>query len=266
MVTGIADSSPKRLMEILHLDNISDDVFEGATNGPSKTPRLFGGHLLAQSLMAIYRTVEGRRVHVLHTQFLSPGLIGPPIRYNVERERDGRSFSARQLTAIQGERVVCTMSASFHVPETGVEHQDDDCVPVLPPSGEEAFDRTWAGVEILDVRQCSGEGRAQRRFWFRIPDDRLRDSAADDCALAYASDIRFGTTPLLRHSQEWCGMRNASLDHSIWFHRPANPAQWTFFDQYSPTAASGRGFTRGEMRSADGALLASIAQESLLRT
>lgn len=266
MVSGEASALSDRMSLILSLESVGNDVFEGATLGPAGQSRLFGGHILGQALLAAYGTVAARRVYVLHAQFLSPGLPGPAIRYHVERVRDGRSFSVRQLAAIQNGRRLFTMSASFHTAEPGVEHQDGSPVAAAPSASARGEFTKWGGVETLDEPVPDTGGQARRQFWFRMPPGLVRDIATSDAAIAYASDLLVGTTPLLRHDQEWSHERNASLDHSVWFHRPADPRRWTLFDQYSPTAAAGRGFTRGEMLGADGALFASVAQESLLRT
>jgi acyl-CoA thioesterase-2 len=270
---AVAGVSPQPIGDILRVEAVGNDRFDGMTGDASAPARLFGGHILAQGLLAAYHTVEARRVHVMHTQFLSPGQPGPPIRYAVERIRDGRSFSTRQIVARQDGRVLCTMSASFHVPETGFDHQERFCSPLVPPLPDDGVETGWAGIRLVELPEASTVPGAHRHFWFRIamPDasdaasDDAEVAATDDAAMAYASDIKFGTTPLLRHGRGWSHQRDASLDHSVWFHRSGRPSDWTFFAQHSPSAAGGRGFTRGEIRGADGALQASVAQDSLIR-
>ncbi|MBM6404264.1 acyl-CoA thioesterase II [Phycicoccus sp. CSK15P-2] len=247
--------------------------------------RVFGGQVLAQGVVASGRTVDdSRRLHSIHAYFMRPGDDTQPITFSVERMRDGRSFSTRRVHAIQRGKPILSMSASFQVPDGGLDHQDT--APEVPgpetvPSLAEAFE----GVDdprarhlsrrAIELRHVEGnlyvgppaEAVARQHVWLRavgrLPDDPL----VHDAVLAYASDYSLLEPILRRHDLPWTtpGLKMASLDHAMWFHRSARADEWVLYAQESPSGQSGRGLGLGRMFSADGVLLATVAQEGMVR-
>jgi acyl-CoA thioesterase-2 len=279
-------------------DNQSDfgvseaDVFIGRSQ-PMPHGRVFGGQVLAQSVIAAGRTVNDledaaarpRRIHSLHGYFLRPGDSDHPIRFTVERLRDGHSFSARRVHAIQYGKPILSMITSFQTGADGLDHQDS--VPAAPdpeilPTLAEVFagvdnpqTNFWSKDKAVDLRHVEGAiyirpGRqlaSRQSVWLkttdRLPDDPLINAAV----LAYCSDYSL-LEPVLRcHGLSWSDrrLRVASLDHAMWFHRPGRADEWTLYTQSSPSASSGRGLAAGRMFTADGILLATVAQEGMLR-
>ena len=268
------------------------EVFIGRSQ-PMPHGRVFGGQVLAQSVIAAGRTVESlrnagdqtRRIHSLHGYFLRPGDSGRPIRFAVERLRDGRSFSARRVHAIQNGRPILSMITSFQTDASGLDHQDS--MPAAPdPESlqtvaeelaaiDHPADGFWDKGRAIDLRHVEGgiyirPGRqraAQQSVWLRaigqMPDDPLIHAAV----LAYCSDYSLLEPVLRRHGLAWSDrrLRPASLDHAMWFHRPGRADDWTLYTQASPSASNGRGLATGRMFSADGILLATVAQEGMLR-
>jgi acyl-CoA thioesterase-2 len=253
--------------------------------------RVFGGQVLAQGVIACGRTIRAladgadRRLHSVHAYFMRPGDDTQPITFSVERMRDGRSFSTRRVHAIQHGKPILSMSASFQLPDGGVDHQDpvpDAPDPLSVPSIAEVF----AGVDhpaarhlvedrAIEQRHVEGnlfvtpasEHVADQRVWMRaiggLPDDPLVHAAV----LAYASDYTLLESILRRHGVAWRtpGLRAASLDHAMWFHRPARADEWLLYAQHSPSAQGGRGLGIGRMFTEDGTLVATVAQEGMLR-
>ena len=268
------------------------DVFIGRSQ-PMPHGRVFGGQVLAQSVIAAGRTVNDlddaaarpRRIHSLHGYFLRPGDSDHPIRFTVERLRDGHSFSARRVHAIQYGKPILSMITSFQTGADGLDHQDS--VPAAPepeilPTLAEVFAGVdnpqanfWSKDKAVDLRHVEGAiyirpGRQlapRQSVWLkttdRLPDDPLINAAV----LAYCSDYSL-LEPVLRcHGLAWSDsrLRVASLDHAMWFHRPGRADEWTLYTQSSPSASSGRGLAAGRMFTADGILLASVAQEGMMR-
>jgi acyl-CoA thioesterase-2 len=268
------------------------DVFIGRSQ-PMPHGRVFGGQVLAQSIIAAGRTVNDlddaaarpRRIHSLHGYFLRPGDSNHPIRFTVERLRDGHSFSARRVHAIQYGRPILSMITSFQTDADGLDHQDS--VPAAPdpdilPTLAEVFAGVdnpqanfWSKDKAVDLRHVEGAiyirpGRqlaSRQSVWLRtmgrLPDDPLINAAV----LAYCSDYSL-LEPVLRcHGLAWSDsrLRVASLDHAMWFHRPGRADEWTLYTQSSPSASSGRGLAAGRMFTADGILLATVAQEGMMR-
>ncbi|MGL5867215.1 MAG: acyl-CoA thioesterase [Dermatophilaceae bacterium] len=261
--------------------------------GPSQRQphgRVFGGQVLAQGVIASGRTVvavpgTARRLHSIHAYFMRPGDDTQPITFSVERMRDGRSFSTRRVNAIQHGAPILSMSASFQVPGRGLDHQDP--MPAAPdPLTVPSLAEVFAGVddpgarhlaEGLAVEQRHVEGSivaapaseqvAEQRVWMRtigaLPDDPL----VHEAVLAYASDYSLLESVLRRHGTAWTtpGLTAASLDHAMWFHRPARADDWLLYAQHSPSAHGGRGLGLGHMFSADGTLVATVAQEGMIR-
>ncbi|HEX4179660.1 MAG TPA: acyl-CoA thioesterase II [Caulobacteraceae bacterium] len=272
---------PSELIGLLDLETIELDMFRGYTP-PYETRRIFGGQVVAQALTAAYRTIEGRICHSLHCYFIRPGDPKVPILFQVERGRDGGSFSTRRVIAIQHGKQIFNLAASFQTPETGFEHQTD--MPAVPgPDGllnEEEL-RAQAGENQEGRGEWPVEARpvdpplfgAQRpldtryNVWFRVRGAVAPDIPLNQCALAYASDMTLLDASLRPHSVEWNSgrLQVASLDHALWFHQPSDLAQWHLFVQDSPSASGGRGFNRGDIYTQDGRLVASAAQEALIR-
>ena len=266
------------------------DIFVGRSQ-PMPHGRVFGGQVLAQSIIAAGRTVEDlddaepRHIHRLHGYFLRPGDSSRPIRFAVERLRDGRSFSARRVHAIQYGKPILSMITSFQTQADGLDHQDS--MPAspdpeqLPTTAQEladfddAISGFWSTRQSIDLRHVEGaiyvtpgrQHNAQQSVWLtaagRLPDDPLLHAAV----LAYSSDYSLLEPVLRKHGLAWADprLRPASLDHAMWFHRPARADEWTLYTQASPSASGGRGLATGRMFAADGTLVASVAQEGMLR-
>ncbi len=277
------------LVDLLDLEPIEVRIFRGQ-NRPLASPRVFGGQVLAQALVAAGRTVEdGRQCHSLHAYFILPGDIEAPIVYEVETLRDGGSFTTRRVTAIQHGRPIFNASLSFHRTEAGLEHQAEPARDVpgpdaLTPERELAAsiaDRLPEPLRTvltrdrpIDFRPVDptdplrpSPGDATSATWLRadgtLPDDPLVHQAI----LAYASDWGLLATTLLPHGRSVFDgtIQAASLDHAIWFHRPFRADDWLLYAMDAPTAAGARGFARGAVTDADGQLVASTAQEGLIR-
>ncbi|RFA16012.1 acyl-CoA thioesterase II [Subtercola boreus] len=249
--------------------------------------RVFGGQVLAQSLVAASRTIEGDRpAHSMHGYFLRPGDANQPITFSVDRIHDGRSFSTRRTQAYQNGVPILSMIASFQTDDPGLDHQigmpegipDPESLPTTADvigALDHPVARSWAHERPFDVRHISqpvylqaDESRAAHQaVWVRavsrLPDDPVLHRAA----LAYASDYSILEAVFRRHGLTWMtpGMKVASLDHAMWWHRPGRADEWVLYTQESPSATGGRGLALGRMFSQDGTLLASIAQEGTIR-
>jgi acyl-CoA thioesterase II len=275
------------LLSLLDLEQIEVNIFRGRS--PSVGPqRVFGGQVAGQALVAAGRTVSPERpVHSLHGYFVRPGDSTVPIVYSVEVIRDGGSFSVRRTTAIQHGKPIFFMSASYHRPESGLDHQtempDDvpppDDVPTLVERMSRYPERLgiWSRVpQSIDVRYVGEPGwvasgdrpaQARQRAWMRVA-GRLPDSPLiHACALTYASDLTLLDSVLSWHGEVWGpdGFAGASLDHALWMHRPFRADEWFLYDCASPSASNGRGLATGRIFAADGRHLATVVQEGLLR-
>jgi acyl-CoA thioesterase II len=275
------------LLELLDLEPLEYDIYRGR-NRDIGSGRVFGGQVMAQALVAAQRTVEPERVaHSLHGYFILPGDLAAPIVYFVDRLRDGKSFTTRRVTAIQHGRAVFNMSASFHRAEQGVEHQSD--MPhVPPPEGlEPEVERMRARAELIppavravltqdrpidirtiDIDPFDDSPRTPvRRMWLRAVGSMPEGTLQHQAALAYASDYGLLATAVQPHGLTIRSPRlqAATLDHAIWFHRPFRMDEWLLYDMDSPAAAGARGFARGSVYTRDGTLVASVAQEGLIR-
>jgi acyl-CoA thioesterase-2 len=276
----------ENLIETLALEPIEMNLFRGVSPNDG-FPRIFGGFVIAQALLAAYETVEDRVCHSLHAYFIRPGDVRIPVLYEVDRSRDGGSFTTRRVIAIQNGKQIFNLAASFQVVEEGLEHQS-----TMPPAPQpedilSEWDRALADETKLSPQMI--EHMKRRPVDVRWPDPQdmfnpvikpprkqvwLRSKAPvgdsvrlQQAALAYASDMAFMETALRVHGITWQtpGLQSASLDHAMWFHRPADFHDWVLFDQDCPSTSQGRGFIRGEMYGRDGRLLASVAQECLMR-
>ncbi len=277
------------LCTLLDLEELEVDLYRGRASDPG-WPRVFGGQVVAQALMAASRTVRADRpAHSLHAYFLRPGDPGAPIVYRVERERDGASFSTRHVSAIQHGRPIFTLTASFQIEETGLAHSaamPRVAAPALLKNDAELFaanaDRTpepwrslWAArarpieirpVEVHDPFKPK-RGKPLAHHWLRAAAPVAADPALARCLLAYASDMTLLDTCLLPHAVSWSdpALQAVSIDHSLWFHATPDMNAWHLFAQDSPRASGGRGLNRGLIFAADGTLVASAVQEGLIR-
>lgn len=275
------------LLDLLDLEVLESDLFRG--HGPkTDRPRVFGGHVIGQALVAATRTVDGRRPHSLHAYFMRPGDPSVPIIYDVDGLRDGRSFLTRNVVARQHGRPIYQMSVSFMVREEGFDHQapmpdvpgpDDlpteaerraDLVHLIPEDQRERYLSTRA-IEIRPIdapNPPEHEPREPvRRYWARTVAPLPADFAEHEGVLAYASDMTLAETALAPHGVTWYSDRliSASLDHSMWFHRDFRADEWLLFDQSAPSAMGGRGLNFGNIFARDGRLVAAMAQEGMIR-
>lgn len=275
------------LLHLLQLERIEDNIFRGESRDIG-SDRVFGGQVLGQALTAASYTVEGRDVHSLHAYFLRPGDVAAPIVYDVDRARDGRTFSNRRVVAIQHGRPIFNMAASFQLPEDGLEHQVE--MPRVPgpdgladvreiPEGilarvpdkmrrflthERPFEiRPVEPVQLLDPEPAAPRRHAWIRTVAPLPDnpDLHRD------LLAYISDYQLVGTATLPHEVSFVAgnLQMASLDHAMWFHHAFRVDEWLLYAMESPNASGGRGLAFGRFFTADGRLVASTAQEGLIR-
>jgi len=276
------------LVALLDLEEIEAGLFRGRQPDTS-LQRVFGGQVAGQALVAGMRTIKrDREIHSLHAVFLRGGDTSVPILYDVEPTRDGRSFSTRRVVARQHGKAIFYMSASFQVPENGLDHQDpmpavpapEDCPELgdllakLTGRPREHWDREWAS---LDVRYAgdSREGGAlhdpdhpaQARVWLRASGTLPDQPGLHAAVLAYASDLTLLSAALVPHGLVIGDPRlqPASLDHAMWFHRSFRADEWLLYDQVSPSASGGRGFATGRLFTGEGRLVASVVQEGLLR-
>ncbi|HYZ35362.1 MAG TPA: acyl-CoA thioesterase II [Pseudonocardiaceae bacterium] len=276
-----------RLVALLDLERIEDNIFRGVSPTESGV-RVFGGQVAGQALIAAGRTVPvERRVHSLHAYFIRPGDPRVPIVYNVDRIRDGRSFTTRRVVAIQHGEAIFALAASFQLAEVGLEHADE--MPEVPPpeqlddwaswarrSGDSAasvtrvprpFDLRFITPPIWADRVRRRTGSPVRdQLWMRadgvLPDDALLHI----CVLAYASDLTLLWSVGAAHGHVLGqDVMAASLDHAMWFHRPFRADDWVLCDYTSPSASGARGLATGRFFSRDGTLIANVVQEGLLR-
>ena len=273
---------------LLDLEYIEHNIFR-ARSIDIGSGMVFGGQALAQSLVAARRTVEGDRpAHSMHGYFILPGDVDAPIVYEVDRLRDGKSFTTRRIVAIQHGRAIFNMAASFQTAEEGMEHQAD--MPDVP--GPEALprelelaraveDRIPEAVRSFYTRERPIEFRPvdpvdpfdpapkppAHHVWFRARGALPDDGGTHRSVLAYASDYGLLSTALRPHGLSFVqpDLQLASLDHALWFHRPVRADDWLLYVMDSPSASGARGFTRGQIFARDGALVASVAQEGLMR-
>jgi acyl-CoA thioesterase-2 len=264
----------------------SEDIFTGISQW-MPLGRVFGGQVLAQSVVAATRTVaEDRYIHSLHGYFLRPGDVEQPITFAVDRIHDGRSFTTRRTQAYQNGLPILSMIASFQDVDPGLDHQvafpDDVPAPEGLASDEElltAVDHPiaqyWATGRAFEMRHVSEpvyltkarERVAHQAVWMKATSRLPDDPALHRAALAYASDYSILESVLRRHGVTWGtpGLKVASLDHAMWWHRFGRADEWMLYLQESPTAIGGRGLATGRIFSRDGALLATVAQEGMIR-
>lgn len=275
------------LVDLMQLERLEVNLFRGSSHDIG-TERVFGGQVLAQAVLAASRTVEDRLVHSLHGYFLRAGDHEAPIVYDVDRSRDGRSFTARRVVAIQHGRPIFTLSASFQLEQEGLEHQfempdtpDPDELPVTQEFSPEdmakaplKLQRWFNRFGPFEFRTVFDQDPLEplprppfKRFWFRLRGDLGDDQRMHRALLAYASDFHLIGTATLPHGISFFkhDVAMASLDHAMWFHRPVQVNQWLLYDCDSPSASGGRGLARGLIYDRAGQLVASTAQEGMIR-
>lgn len=275
------------LVSILDLEELEVNVFRGRSPQENRQ-RVFGGQVAGQALVAAGRTVERGIVHSLHAYFLRPGDPAKPILYQVDRIRDGRTFTTRRVVAIQHGRAIFHLSASFQPQEPGPEHQmpmpeapDPETLPSFEERMGEALGELPADVQRWITRDRPIETKAvewanpfkprKRRprqlVWIRASGRLPNPLLLHQCVVVYASDLTLLDTAALPHAIAWGDPNHimASLDHAMWFHRPFRADEWLLYAQESPSAQGARGFTMGHLFTRDGKLAVSVAQEGLIR-
>lgn len=271
------------LVALLDLEPIEVNMFRGQSPD-EKRQRVFGGQVAGQALVAAGRTVERGQVHSLHAYFLRPGDVSVPILYEVDRIRDGRSFTTRRVVAIQHGQAIFNLSASFHLDEDGVDHQlpapdapDPESLPTFRErhaEWAEAMGDWYTRPRPIDVRHVEDPPRAQRgprppcqQVWMRADGSLSDDPLLHACVVAYASDMTLLDSILLAHGVSWDDPRlmGASLDHAMWFHRPFRADDWLLYDQESPSSHGARGLAHGRIFTRDGTHVVSVMQEGLIR-
>lgn len=280
----------RELLSILDLERLEHNLYRGRSPQVG-WQRVFGGQVISQSLVAAQRTVDAadKHVHSLHCYFMLPGDPSVPIIYNVDRIRDGGAFTTRRVVAIQHGKAIFTLAASFHRDEEGVEHQMPVPLDVPPPEElktqielindskleiPEAIRRFWARERPLEVKPVNVEHYTTRdplpprqSVWLRMTGDVPDDRALQSAILAYLSDMTLLDTANFAHGRTGFDARlqMASLDHAMWFHRQHKLDDWLLYSQDSPNMIGSRGFSRGLLYARDGRLIASVAQEGLIR-
>jgi acyl-CoA thioesterase-2 len=275
------------LVRLLDLEPLEVNLFRGVSPADGLAQRVFGGQVAGQALVAAGRTVDPDHgtVHSLHAYFLRPGDPSIPILYEVDRIRDGRSFTTRRVVAIQHGRAIFNLAASFHTDEPGMEHQAPMPTGLPEPASLPTFKERWAAraeamgghyerPRPIDTRHADFDPTDRTRplpphqhVWLkaagRLPDDPILHT----CVLTYASDMTLLDTSLLPHGGEYREdkLMMASLDHAMWFHHPFRADDWLLYAQDTPAAGGARGLARGLVFRTDGALVASVVQEGLIR-
>jgi acyl-CoA thioesterase-2 len=276
------------LLATLDLEKLEENLFRGRSPQVG-WQRVFGGQVLGQALVAASRTVEtARGAHSLHAYFLRPGDPAVPIVYEVDRIRDGKSFTTRRVVAIQHGEAIFSMSASFQVEEAGLDHQADAPAVAAPDAlmaeaelkrlvmegAAEPIKAYWRRERPIELRPVSLKRYMSRQalppaqqVWFRATGKLPEAPAIHKCVLAYASDMMLLDTALYPHGRSLFDrdLQVASLDHAMWFHRPFRADEWLLYAMDGPSASGARGLARGAIFSQDGTMVASVAQEGLIR-
>lgn len=277
-----------QLTTLLDVEEIDTDLYRGPRL-PGGVGRVFGGQVIAQALQAAQRSVEGDRIaHSLHAYFMRPGDENHPIVYRVVRDFEGRSFANRRVIAMQKGKPILNMTASFQTPSEGLNHQD--AMPDVPDPDSlrserelreeirdqvpEKFRRFFLRARPIEIRPVNPRNwfapdrmEPHQHSWFRVVAPLPDDLALHRAMLAYASDMTLLGTCLLPHGVSWMTgeVQTASLDHAIWLHEPFRFDEWLLYTTDSPWAGHARGFNRGRIYARDGRLVASVAQEGLIR-
>ncbi|WP_395659997.1 acyl-CoA thioesterase [Nocardioides sp.] len=270
------------LVRLLDLETIDDDLFRGAQM-PTSRPIVFGGQAAAQALVAASRTVDPEYpVHSLHSYFLQPGDPSAPTIYDVENLRDGRSFHTRRVIAQQHGRPIYAQTANFHKHEDGLDHQEampdvpdpEDCRPVSRRTRDELHADQWDVADIRVIGSSADDSLepdpsrpARQRVWLRVSSTLPDDPFWHTAAFTYLSDMTLAGATLSAHGLSFGSgeVFLASLDHAVWFHRPFRADEWWLYDQHSPATANGRGLVLARVFQPGRGLVASVAQEAVLR-
>lgn len=277
-----------QLTRLLDVERIDTDLYRGPRQ-PGGVGRVFGGQVIAQALQAAQRSVEdGRTAHSLHAYFMRPGDENHPIIYRVVRDFDGRSFANRRIIAMQGGQPILNMTASFQSPAEGLHHQSD--MPDVPGPDQlvserelreairdevpEKFRRFFLRARPIEIRPVNPRNwfkpvpqEPVQHSWFRVVAPLPDDPALHRAMLTYATDMTLLGTCMLPHGVSWMtgNVQTASLDHAVWLHEPFRFDEWLLYTTDSPWAGHSRGFNRGRIYAQDGRLIASVAQEGLVR-
>lgn len=277
----------EHLLQLMRLESLEVNLFRGESRDIG-TPRVFGGQVLSQAILAARATVEERLIHSLHAYFLRAGDPDAPIVYDVDRSRDGRSFTSRRVVAIQHGRPIFTLAASFQLEQEGLEHQfalpdvpsPEELAEPAPLSEEQLshvpqkFRRWFNRFGPFEFRQVvpldpvsPRPGPPYRQLWFRLRGEVPADQGLHRALLAYASDFHLVGTATLPHGLSFLDGRLvlASLDHAMWFHRDVSVTDWLLYACDSPSTSGGRGLARGLIYDSAGQLVASTAQEGMIR-
>ena len=285
----MAKKALNKLIKLLDLEHLEENLFRGQSENIGG-PRVFGGQVIGQALTAAVRTVPSKRfVHSLHAYFLRPGDMEYPIIYDVERTRDGGSFTTRRVVAIQKGEPIFDMGLSFHKKEKGPSHQID---MIDIPGPEECISELEVKKKMIDkvplkyrdfflrerpieIRNLPGEGMFEEpkkkpphnHVWMKAVGKIADDVVQHQAILAYASDMGLLSTSMNPHRLSFAkgNVMSASLDHAMWFHRPFRADEWMLYSTDSPSASNARGFNRGSVYTEDGVLVASAVQEGLMR-
>lgn len=276
------------LLKLLDLERLEVDLFRGQSPDEETSQRVFGGQVIAQALVAAYRTVEERLCHSLHAYFIRPGDPNIPIIYEVDRSRDGGSFTTRRVIAIQHGKQIFNMACSFHIEEDGWHHQHEmpetegpEDLPRMEELREkvahkvpEPYRKEFMRARAIEMREIDPMDLFEptpkpdiSHLWFRVAREIDEQPWLHHCLLAYASDMRLLGTAQRPHGVSWMTgeVMGASLDHSMWFHAPVKFDDWLLYTMDAPYAGGARSFNRGKVFRQDGKLVASVAQEGLMR-
>ena len=276
------------LLNLLELEMLEVNLYRGLGHGGETSRRIFGGQVVAQALAAAYRTVDNRACHSLHSYFIRPGDPSMPVIYEVDQARDGGSFTTRRVTAIQKGRQIFNLAASFHIAEDSPRHQhpmpaapDPETLPSREAQRAKIADKVaperradFLRPSPIEVRETApydmidpAPSADAHALWFRLVRPVEANDILHQCLLTYASDMYLLGSALRPHGQSWLTgqVMTASLDHAIWFHDRLNFSDWHLYAMDSPYSGGARGFNRGSIFARDGRLVASVAQEGLIR-
>jgi acyl-CoA thioesterase-2 len=274
------------ITDFMQLERIEENIFRGESQDLG-TSRVFGGQVLGQALNAAQQTIEDRPAHSVHAYFLRAGDFDAPIVYEVDRSRDGGSFSARRVVAIQHGRPIFTLSASFQLPQPGLEYFSEFTPPPLPDDSpnvleimekvspaeiDSAQPRPAQNFELYRIKKSHNSSSQGIQLWLKTR-EKLPDNAnIHRTILAYISDYGLLPSALVPHGfssstpEKWRNATLASIDHAIWFHRPCRMDEWLFYDCRPISTSGSRGTSHGSFYTADGVLVATTFQEGLMRT
>ncbi|MGI9369079.1 MAG: acyl-CoA thioesterase [Ruegeria sp.] len=278
----------RNLLDLLDIERLELDLFRGAGSGGETPTRIYGGQVIAQALSAAYRTVEDRLCHSLHAYFIRPGDPSIPVIYQVDRARDGGSFTTRRVVAIQHGKQILNMSASFHVGDEGWDYQHS--MPQIDGPDAHASRHDFRNqhldripeklraeymrerpIEVRDVKPLDPlspvKADDHNQIWFRMQAAKGQETKIQHTLLAYASDMSLMGSGMRPHGLSWFNsdFNGASLDHTMWFHAPIRFENWHLYSMDAPWSGNGRNFNRGSIYTEDGMLVASVAQEGLMR-